>query len=165
MSDMCQSLNIKDNIDAIFESGERSGNSGSFFFFSKDKKFVVKTMRFNEKAILLSMLDKMYQHFLETQNKSIIAKIYGLYSIKSNFFDEVTIYVMQNTLKNENEMMLFDLKGSLYKRIVPFKEKWWNTKKSHKKCMKDLNYLEIMRSKKEAIDIDNITKLELETII
>ena len=122
-------------------------------------------MRFNEKAVLLSMLDKMYQHFLETQNKSIIAKIYGLYSIKSNFFDEVTIYVMQNTLKNENEMMLFDLKGSLHKRIVPFKDKWWHTKKSHKKCMKDLNYLEIMRNKKEAIDIDNITKLELETII
>ena len=92
MSDMCQSLNIKDNIDAIFESGERSGNSGSFFFFSKDKKFVVKTMRFNEKAILLSMLDKMYQHFLETQNKSIIAKIYGLYSIKSNFFRNFSKY-------------------------------------------------------------------------
>ena len=84
-------------------------------------------MRFDEKTVLLKMLDKMYAHFIETQNKSILAKIYGLYSIKSNFFDEVTIYVMQNTLKNENESMLFDLKGSLYKRLVPFKEKWWLT--------------------------------------
>jgi hypothetical protein len=55
-------------------------------------------MRFDEKAVILSMLDDMYKHFVDTKNKSIIAKIYGLYSIKSNFFDEVTIYVMQNTL-------------------------------------------------------------------
>jgi hypothetical protein len=64
--DVCESLNIQDNIDAIFESGERSGNSGSFFFFSKDKQFVVKTMRFDEKNVLLGMLDRLYEHFVES---------------------------------------------------------------------------------------------------
>jgi hypothetical protein len=72
---------------------------------------------------------------------------------------------MQNTLKNENESMLFDLKGSLYKRIVPFKEKWWLTKKSNRKCMKDLNYLEIFKGEKKALDIDYSKKIQLESII
>jgi hypothetical protein len=39
-----QSLNPNKNRDQIFSSGEASGASGSFFFFSHDKRFIVKTM-------------------------------------------------------------------------------------------------------------------------
>jgi len=39
-----KSLNPSKNRDQIFSSGEASGASGSFFFFSHDKRFIVKTM-------------------------------------------------------------------------------------------------------------------------
>jgi hypothetical protein len=38
------SLDYKKNRDQIFSSGESSGASGSFFFFSHDRRFIVKTM-------------------------------------------------------------------------------------------------------------------------
>lgn len=38
------SLDYKKNRDQIFSSGEASGASGSFFFFSHDRRFIVKTM-------------------------------------------------------------------------------------------------------------------------
>ena len=77
-------------------------------------------MRYDEKDVLLNMLDNLYYHYICTKNKSIITKIYGLYTIRSNFFDEVTIYIMQNNLKTKNESMIFDLKGSLHNRITHF---------------------------------------------
>jgi hypothetical protein len=38
------SLDYKKNREQIFSSGEASGASGSFFFFSHDRRFIVKTM-------------------------------------------------------------------------------------------------------------------------
>ena len=35
---------IADNITAIRKAGEGMGKSGSFFFFSHDQKFLIKTM-------------------------------------------------------------------------------------------------------------------------
>ena len=65
--------------------------------------------------------------------------------------------------------MIFDLKGSLYKRAVRFSRKdkqWWLKKKGHKKCMKEQNYLKIMKDKdKDILKITNKQKIELEQII
>ena len=103
-------------------------------------------MRGSEKQVLLSMLDDMIQHFSE--NKSILAKIYGLYTIKTNKFAPVDIIIMENTMskiKRHNKSMIFDLKGSLKHRITNFPKSencWWLKKdKGHKKCMKDQNFL------------------------
>ena len=38
------SLSPKFNLDQVFKAGEGAGKSGSFFFFSHDKKFIIKTM-------------------------------------------------------------------------------------------------------------------------
>lgn len=38
------SLSPKFNRDSVFKSGEGAGRSGSFFFFSHDRKFIIKTM-------------------------------------------------------------------------------------------------------------------------
>jgi hypothetical protein len=38
------SLSPKFNRDAVFKAGEGAGASGSFFFFSHDRKFIIKTM-------------------------------------------------------------------------------------------------------------------------
>jgi len=49
---IAKSLNPNKNRDSIFSSGEASGASGSFFFFSHDKRFIVKTMS-NEELKLI----------------------------------------------------------------------------------------------------------------
>jgi len=38
------SLNPESNLDNARKAGESTGKSGSFFFFLKDKKFIIKTM-------------------------------------------------------------------------------------------------------------------------
>ena len=62
----------------------------------------------------------MIQHFEDTKNMSILARIYGVYTIKTNLFNSVEVIVMQNTsIINSplNERMVFDLKGSTKNRL------------------------------------------------
>ena len=60
--DIMNSMNIEKNIDRIFSAGEGAGQSGSFFFFSYDNRFIIKTMRGSEKNNLLNMLDGLIEH-------------------------------------------------------------------------------------------------------
>ena len=39
-----ESLSPEANRDSVFKAGESQGKSGSFFFFSHDKNFIIKTM-------------------------------------------------------------------------------------------------------------------------
>ena len=53
---LLNSLKIEENREKIFKAGQASGKSGSFFFFSNDKKYIIKTMIESEKNKLLKML-------------------------------------------------------------------------------------------------------------
>lgn len=92
--DIMKSLKINDNIKNVFRAGEGVGQSGSFFFFSKDNKLLIKTMRGTEKKVLINMLDDLIEHFTKTNNDSLLARIYGLYTIKTNVFKSVDVIVM-----------------------------------------------------------------------
>ena len=39
-----ESLSFKQNKKQLFKAGQGAGKSGSFFFFSSDRKFVIKTI-------------------------------------------------------------------------------------------------------------------------
>ena len=54
VENLMQSLDVKKNIKMIFKAGESAGKSGSFFFFSHDHKFVIKTLKGNEKQLLIT---------------------------------------------------------------------------------------------------------------
>ena len=56
-------------------------------------------MRGTEKAVLSSILDDLIKHFEKTKNKSLLAKIYGMFTIKTNVFHKVDIIIMENTSK------------------------------------------------------------------
>ena len=60
--DLMFSLQVDINRDRIFKAGEGSGKSGSFFFFSHDNKFLIKTMKKAEKMKMIDMLDEYVQH-------------------------------------------------------------------------------------------------------
>ena len=76
------------------QSGQGAGKSGSFFFFSHDKKLIIKTMRGNEKSILSNMLNKLILHYESNENKSLLARIYGMFKIKTSVFHPVDIIII-----------------------------------------------------------------------
>jgi hypothetical protein len=74
-----------------------------------------------EMNLLLSKLDKFVNHFKMSNNKTLIAKIYGVFTITSNVFAPLRVMIMQNTAKLQNPQnpkMTFDMKGSTIKRKV-----------------------------------------------
>jgi hypothetical protein len=71
---------LEGNITAIKKSGEGMGKSGSFFFFSHDKKFLIKTMTAGD-FMAWTMLFKRYFEHVNMFEDSLLARIYGIYSI------------------------------------------------------------------------------------
>ena len=125
---MMKSLSIEDNRSMVFKAGEGAGKSGSFFFFSHDNRFLIKTLQGNEKNIFLGMLDDYIEHIKSSDNMSLIARIYGVFTVSSNYFDSLDIMIMQNTSLLEsksNEKMIFDLKGSTVNRKSSVKPRFW----------------------------------------
>ena len=57
-----KSLSVEANRHRIFQAGEGAGASGSFFFFSHDDKFIIKTMSAGERDKMLGMLDDYIQY-------------------------------------------------------------------------------------------------------
>lgn len=43
---------------------------------------------------MISMLDDYVDHIKSTNNKSLIARIYGIFTIKTNFFEPLDVMVM-----------------------------------------------------------------------
>ena len=77
---------------------------------------------------------------LRKNSKSLIAKIYGIYTVKMEDIREVHILLMDNLfMKVQDKLSEFDLKGSIINREVhqPF---------TMKDCLKDVNLQTISKS-------------------
>jgi 1-phosphatidylinositol-4-phosphate 5-kinase len=66
--DIYSSLDLEKNRNMVFKAGEGAGQSGSFFFFSYDNKFLIKTMTKREMNLLLSKLQFFVNHFKQSKN-------------------------------------------------------------------------------------------------
>lgn len=95
--DVQQSLSLEKNREMVFKSGEGAGLSGSFFFYSCDSRFIIKTLRGDEKLIMINMLDDYIDHIKKTNNQSLLVRIYGIFTINTNRFAPIDLIVMQNT--------------------------------------------------------------------
>ena len=93
-AEIMQSLSVEANRHRVFRAGEGAGASGSFFFFSHDDKFIIKTMSTGERNKMLSMLEDYVSHIEETGNRSLITRIYGIFEIRTNYFEPVTLMIM-----------------------------------------------------------------------
>ena len=54
--------NIDENVNRIFKSGEGMGKSGSFFFFSHDDRFLIKTMTIDDFNAWMKLFPYYYGH-------------------------------------------------------------------------------------------------------
>ena len=108
------------NRDQIFKTGEAAGASGSFFFFSYDRRFIVKTMNDSELKLIQRILPNLHKHLKKNPN-SLLSRIYGVYTVKMKGYEKANLILMGNTLRFDNEAdvsRIYDLKGSKFSRFV-----------------------------------------------
>ena len=143
------SLSPKFNRDSIFKSGKGAGSSGSFFFYSHDRQFIIKTISKSERDLLLKILPNLSKHFMENPN-SLLARIFGVFTIETSRVDKVYVLLMENTLQVHQVDQLrniFDLKGSTIDRLVTGKTKSTDT-------LKDINFLKIKKKNPKLMSMD-----------
>lgn len=87
----------------------------------------------------------MYKHF-KANPSSLLARIYGVYTVKMKNYDEVYLILMGNCLKFENRFditRVYDLKGSKVKRHVKTDNALSST------TLKDVNFMQNKRYMQE----------------
>ena len=57
------------------------GKSGSFFYFSRDYRFIIKTIRHREHKFLMKILKAYYMHVRENPH-TLLSQFYGLHRVK-----------------------------------------------------------------------------------
>ena len=92
-----KSLSPLHNRDQVFKAGEGAGSSGSFFFFSHDQKFIIKTMTQYEVDLMLEKISSFATHYQKNPD-SLICKIFGIFTLKAKLTNEVHLMMMENTL-------------------------------------------------------------------
>lgn len=134
-----ESLNTEKNISQVFKAKESAGKSGSFFFFSHDKKFLIKTMNERELKVFLDALPDYLSH-LQKNPFSLIARIYGIFTVSMENIVPVHLLLMANSCDVKGPVEFsFDLKGSLINRVV-------EKRKITKGCtLKDQNLLDLVK--------------------
>jgi len=152
------SLNPDTNIEKIKKAGESQGKSGSFFFFSHDSKFIIKTMNSGELQTFKKIF-KNYEKHLKDNPKSLLARIYGIFTVRLEDIDPIHILLMENTMQyvSGNKISVnstYDLKGSLVGRLNKDKDA------SNTDILKDWNII----YKRKTHDILNFSKKQQETI-
>ena len=101
-------------------------------------------MTAGELQLFLGILPQYMKHLKENPH-SIIAKIFGVFTVKLGWGNELHLMLMENTIfleKPKNVKYIFDLKGSRINRTV----KGTNLKPST--TLKDMNLLEKKRGEK-----------------
>ena len=102
-----------------------------------------------EKDAFLKILDIYIDHIVKSDNKSLLCRIYGLYTIKSSYFSDLHVIMMENISKNFDYINLrefkFDLKGSINNR------KETDKKKNVLKCV---NFVEMNKGIKKIVNLD-----------
>lgn len=103
------------------------GRSGSFFYFTHDQKYLVKTVEKGDQASLDAILPYYLQH-LERYPRSLLPRFLGLYAIRLSPEQRfITFIVMENVFSRAGALspslnceLVFDLKGSTVdRRVVP----------------------------------------------
>ena len=108
---LIESLNIESNAkDLDYRSKNPGGRGESFFYFTADNKYILKTLTSEEMKLLKWMLP-VYLNRL-CSKKSFLAKILALYSIKINSCSSFYVMLMENLLSKAKSPLVFDLKGS-----------------------------------------------------
>jgi 1-phosphatidylinositol-4-phosphate 5-kinase len=113
------------------------GKSGSFFYFSHDYRYIIKTIHHNEHRFMRKILKSYYEHVQNNPN-TLLSRIFGLHRVKLPGNRKIHFVVMGNVFPpNKDIHEIYDLKGSLVGRLFPEQEVTNNPRA----VMKDLNWI------------------------
>lgn len=113
------------------------GKSGSFFYFSRDYKYIIKTIHHAEHKFLRKILKDYYNHVVDNPN-TLLSQFYGLHRVKMPYGKKIHFVVMNNLFPPHKDIhTTFDLKGSTVGR--DYKEE--DLEKNPRATLKDLNWL------------------------
>ena len=135
---LISSFNVIDNILKLSNFKGSEGKSGSIFFETHDKKFIIKTISEGELKSMMDNLIKKYYTLFSTNVFSNLTRIYGLYTLILGM-SKVHVVVMENIFPFDKKSLVckYDLKGSSAGR---------KTKKIFDKkgvTLKDNDYIEL----------------------
>ena len=113
------------------------GKSGSFFYFSRDYKYIIKTIHHGEHKLLRKILHRYYDHVCNNPN-TLISQFYGLHRVKIPYGRKIHFVVMNNLFPPHRDIHhTFDLKGSTIGR--EYREE--DLERNPRATLKDLNWL------------------------
>lgn len=110
-----------------FSGLESFGRSGSFFYYTHDQKFMVKTIKKNEVKLLKEIL-KDYHNYIKDNPKTYLSKIIGFHKMKlikkNKDTDKHYIIIMKNIFGDGSFKLeaFYDLKGSERHRDTPYEK-------------------------------------------
>lgn len=115
------------------------GKSGSFFYYSRDFRFIIKTIHHAEHKQLRRIL-KDYYHHVKGNPNTLISQFYGLHRLKvQGGMRRVHFIVMNNLFPPHRDIHLkYDLKGSTWGRHTNLTDQL----ELSQVTLKDLNFLE-----------------------
>ncbi|ORY60799.1 uncharacterized protein BCR38DRAFT_46840 [Pseudomassariella vexata] len=113
------------------------GKSGSFFYFSRDYKYIIKTIHHAEHKFLRKILKEYYNHVTDNPN-TLLSQFYGLHRVKMPYGKKIHFVVMNNLFPPHRDIhQTFDLKGSTVGRDYSEED----LEKNPRATLKDLNWL------------------------
>ena len=113
------------------------GKSGSFFYFSRDYRFIIKTIRHSEHKFLLSILKRYHAH-VKNNPHTLLSRFYGLHRVKLPRGHKIHFVIMNNLFPPHKDIHeTYDLKGSTVGREYPEDK----AKKNPRAVLKDLNWI------------------------
>ena len=128
-----------------FKTG--GGKSPSFFFFTDDKKFMIKTLKKSEKEILLQkgFLEDYFSYLIKNPD-SLLMKIFGIFELELGPNRFVDFLITENMINNDFSRIFrtFDLKGSLHGRETKI-EVGEAKHGSGLKTLKDKNFIKMFK--------------------
>ncbi|CDW91170.1 saicar synthase-like protein [Stylonychia lemnae] len=135
---LMNSFSPRENYAEMTKFQEGSGKSASFFFFTANKKFVIKTLKDSELELLArkGVLEKYYNHITKYP-KSLLARYYAVLKVKIKYMQPINIIIMDNLMGDhaEDAFRVYDLKGSTFNRMN-------SNPSSDLSVRKDLNFLD-----------------------
>ena len=115
------------------------GKSGSFFYFSHDYRYIIKTVTLEEEKFLRKIAHRYYKHMKQNRN-SLIVRFFGLHKVRLAPEQRyISVVVMENIFYNKFQLKIhsiYDLKGSTVGRRAL---KGGRTKATYHGTMKDLD--------------------------
>jgi len=113
------------------------GKSGSFFYFSRDYRFIIKTISHSEHKFLRSILKEYHEH-VKSNPHTLLSRFYGLHRVKLPRGRKIHFVIMNNLFPPHRDIHeTYDLKGSAFGREYPEEA----ARKNPRAVLKDKNWV------------------------